>query len=169
MVQVIMKNSIRRHEPALFFTILVIFALLALLIALSGTVHAQQVITPTSVSIVPQPGTPVLSVATTSGLAGSAFAIKAAGSGQLYGWSIFNAANASCFLQFFNIAAGSVTLGTTAPNLIIGFATLTRGDMPPIQALLDGTNGLSAAFTTTATGSTPCATASPFNAWYSTR
>lgn len=36
--------------------------------------------------------------------------------GQLYGWYIGNTNTSQCYLQFFDLATGSVTLGSTAPK-----------------------------------------------------
>lgn len=49
--------------------------------------------------------------------------------GQLYGCEIYNGNVAACYIQIFNVAAASVTLGTTVPVRSIGIlpgGTLTR-------------------------------------------
>lgn len=58
------------------------------------------------------------SLHTTRGLVGTATAVKAS-AGVLYGLVVTNNHSSACFLQVFNVAAGSVTPGTTAPDLEI--------------------------------------------------
>lgn len=55
----------------------------------------------------------------TGSIAGTATAIKAS-AGQLYGYHLFNTTAAVAYVQIFNVASGSVTVGTTAPTISIG-------------------------------------------------
>ena len=110
-------------------------------------------------------GAVALSSAATSTLAATVFNIKT-GAGNLYGYDLYNAAAAACFVQVFNLPAASVTLGTTTPNFFLGMATLTKDVLPPSMSILSTSVGFSAASTTTATGSTPCATPGPANFFY---
>lgn len=50
--------------------------------------------------------------------------------GQVYGWSIMNNGSVPCYIQVFNLASASVTVGTTVPDYVI-----------PIPAPSSGTNG----------------------------
>ena len=68
---------------------------------------------------------------------------------------IFNTTVAVAYLQIFNIAAGSVTLGTTAPTLSIGIPASAAAVIPlPEGGLHMKGNALSCAGTTTRTGNT---------------
>jgi hypothetical protein len=60
-----------------------------------------------------------LSVNFQSALTNTAVAIKAS-AGRLYGYNFFNPGTALVYVQIFNVAAASVTLGTTTPIMSIG-------------------------------------------------
>lgn len=49
-------------------------------------------------------------------------AVKA-GPGVLYGIFVTNVSGATCYVQIFDVAAASVTLGTTTPDIEITLAT----------------------------------------------
>jgi hypothetical protein len=70
-----------------------------------------------AVSVVPTPATSGgLSVVRKIDLDETPVAVKAA-AGQLYGFSIANLGTATRYLRFYNVASGSVTVGTTAATV----------------------------------------------------
>ena len=75
----------------------------------------------------------------------------------IYGIEAANSTAATCFLQGFNVASGSVTLGTTVPDyvLILQATAQGAGAPPPTEGANYGT-AFSYAMTTTRTGSTTC-------------
>ena len=81
---------------------------------------------------------------------------------RLEGVFAYNGSNATAFIQLFDAAAAaSVTVGTTAPVAVVGAATVTFMNAP-FTGGLRFVNGIVAAFTTTATGSSnPSAATSP--------
>lgn len=92
-------------------------------------------------------------------LSNTAVAVKAS-AGQLYGIDMSNALNSTAYVQFFDVAQGSVTVGTTAPTFVISGPTAaatfaTRGVQIPLGITM-GT-AITAASTTTATGNTGAA------------
>lgn len=92
-----------------------------------------------------------------------------ASAGNLWGGSLYNPNATTCFLQVFNAASGSVTLGTTTP--IFSFAVPNgpaTSNLPglPVAWSNFGT-AISVAATTTATGASTCATGMTVNLSYS--
>lgn len=78
--------------------------------------------------------------------------------GGLYDFTLFNPSIATTYFQFFLLPSASVTVGTTAPSLVIGVAagaTVTQALTVPRT----GGTGLTICATTTPTGSTAPATA----------
>jgi hypothetical protein len=97
--------------------------------------------------------------ATTGGLSivsasvgGTATVIKAS-AGQLYGYHFFNTTAAVAYVQIFNVAAASVTLGTTTPTLSIGMPA-GSGVTVNFDKGVAFSTAISFACTTTRTGST---------------
>jgi hypothetical protein len=85
----------------------------------------------------------------------TATAVKTS-AGQVYGWSIGSAANsAPAYVQVFNKATGSVTLGSTTPDWVIEVPAGAGSNMPvgPIALAAHGT-AITIAVTSTRTGST---------------
>lgn len=72
--------------------------------------------------------------------------------GVLGSWHCYNPSNAAAFVQVFNVT-GTVTLGTTVPDLSFGMATLTNGGLEFTNGVVFS-NAIKVAATTTATGST---------------
>ncbi len=105
-----------------------------------------------------------LTRATTSPLSTTVTAIKAS-AGNLYAVRITSGASAlvDAYVQIFNVAAGSVTLGTTAPVMVLP-CPFTRTVIYPIVPGDDDNDlfstAMSMAATTTLSGSTALATAS---------
>jgi hypothetical protein len=95
----------------------------------------------------------------------TAINLKATG-GELYALEIQNPNASLCFLQVFDVAQGSVTLGTTVPKISVPL--LTSGEKYlgniPFGLLFSGT-ALSMAATTTPNGATTCATGLVVTSW----
>lgn len=73
--------------------------------------------------------------------------------GQVYGYDLHNPNAAISYVQFFNAATGSVTLGTTAPFMSVGIPANSRAALE-IPAGVAFSTAISVAATTTRTGST---------------
>jgi hypothetical protein len=102
----------------------------------------------------------------TATLGSTVFAVSASASKYLDGISVFNGHSAVCFIQFFDLATGSVTLGTTTPAFSIGVPTLQTVNIFNFLPLKLFNTAISVASTTTNNGSTTCTTASTFTAFY---
>jgi hypothetical protein len=76
--------------------------------------------------------------------------------GQIYGYHILNTTTANAFVQIFNVASGSVTLGTTAPTLVLGIPA-GGGAALSIEAGVAFSTAITIAATTTRNGSTTAA------------
>lgn len=73
---------------------------------------------------------------------------------NLLGWSVGNLANAAVsYVQVFNLATGSVTLGTTPPTFVIAIPA-NGGSNLSLQFPVGFSTAISYAVTTTATGNT---------------
>ena len=83
------------------------------------------------------------------------------GSNQMFGWNISNPNATVAWVQFFNVAAASVVLGTTVPDrtLLIPAGTPAFFMMEQGPGLPNFSTALSCAATTTETGSTALASA----------
>lgn len=103
-------------------------------------------------------GAVATSAATTSTLAATIFSVKAS-AGNLYGVHFYNGAATTCYIQIFDKASGSVSLGSDTPALTVAMPTVAANALQnnPVPLKYFGT-AISAASTTTATGSTPCGT-----------
>ena len=91
-------------------------------------------------------------------------AVKAS-AGTLLGWYLFNSNSVTVYCQIFDLATGSVSLGTTAPKLSFGIPAglgANLGFMPGIKF----STAISVAFTTTRAGSTAPANTVDFNFWF---
>lgn len=103
-------------------------------------------------------GSVAVSSITTSTLAATAFAVKAS-AGNIYGVHYYNGAATVCYIQVFNLAAASVNLGTTTPLFWVAMPPVGANDAKASPISLGyASNAISAASTTTSTGSTPCTT-----------
>lgn len=96
-------------------------------------------------------------------LSNTAVAVKAA-AGTLAGVHIYNPNSSSSFVQFYNVAQGSVTVGTTTPNytLFIPAQGGVDGGILPIAF----STAITIAATTTITGGTAPSTALLVNLQY---
>lgn len=91
-------------------------------------------------------------------LTNTAVAVKAS-AGNLYGLNCYNAGNATAYLQLFDVASGSVTLGTTVPKL--SFWVPANGSFDKefdSEEKIAFLTAITVAATTTATGSSAPAT-----------
>lgn len=88
----------------------------------------------------------------TGSVGATATAIKAS-AGQLYGYHLFNTTAAVAYVQIFNVAVGSVTLGTTAPTFSIGIPASGGVTVNWDKGIAFGT-AITFACTTTRAGST---------------
>ena len=71
----------------------------------------------------------------------------------IYGISLLNETAAVAYLQIFMRASGSVTVGTTAPNLSLGLPASGGLTLSFPNGLIVGGDGLTVAGTTTRNGS----------------
>ena len=85
--------------------------------------------------------------------------------GRLYGWYIYNPNGSVEYVQIFNVASGSVTLGSTTPTLSLGIAPNMSGSARDIFPGLFAT-AISCAATTTPTGNTAPGTGLVVNLFY---
>jgi len=84
-----------------------------------------------------------------------------ASAGVLYGVVGVNVGASDCYLQVFNVASGSVTVGSTTPNLVVPLLSTGGVSFPiPIGAQFD--TAITVALTTTPTGSTSVTAAEAF-------
>lgn len=96
--------------------------------------------------------TPVLKAA----LSTTVFAVSAAPC-TLNSYYIYNPNSSVAYVQLFDVAAGSVSLGTTTPKWAIGIPASSGANLSRLKMAF--TTALSVAATTTATGSSAPATA----------
>lgn len=88
-----------------------------------------------------------------------------ASSGTIGGWYIYNANASVAYVQIFNVASGSVTLGTTAPTMSIGIPASGAANLELANGLKFGT-AITIAVTTTRAGSTAPGSTVDINIWY---
>jgi hypothetical protein len=119
---------------------------------LIGKVGIDQTTPGTTNAVVDTPVTSGGLSIVTGSVGGTATAIKAS-AGQLYGYHLFNTTAAVAYVQIFNVAAGSVTLGTTTPTISIGIPASGGVTVNFDKGIAFGT-AISFACTTTRTGST---------------
>lgn len=98
-------------------------------------------------------------------LSNSAVSVKGS-AGQLFGLQCGNTNASEEYVQIYNVASGSVTVGSTSPTLSVPIAaTATGGLMISLVGIQFGT-AISVAATTTATGGSAPGTALDCNAFY---
>lgn len=88
-----------------------------------------------------------------------------ASAGNLYGYHIYNPNTVVIYVQLFNLASASVTVGTTAPTAVLAVPAGGWADTAPGTPITFGT-ALTIAATTTSTGSGTPSTALLCNMWY---
>lgn len=119
--------------------------------ALVGKVGIDQTTPGTTNAVVDTPATSGGLSIVTGSVGATATAIKAS-AGQLYGYHLFNTTAAVAYVQLFNVAAASVTLGSTAPTLSIGIPA-SGGVTVNFDKGIPFATAISYACTTTRTGS----------------
>ena len=87
--------------------------------------------------------------------ASGALAAVKASAGNLFGFSLQNNTAAVVFVEFWNVATGSVTLGTTTPTCVFAIPASSALTVPPgLMALLNSGTAISFAAVTAYNGST---------------
>lgn len=89
-----------------------------------------------------------------------------ASAGSLYGYHIYNPNSVVIYVQFFNLASASVTVGTTTPNMVIAVPPFGWADAPATGPPIGFGTAMTIAATTTATGSGAPSTGLLTNLWY---
>jgi len=105
-----------------------------------------------------------LSVSFTGALSTTVTSVKSS-AGQLYGWFIGNPNASIAYVQIFNTASGSVTLGTTAPIMSLMIPASGSANVEYNNGIAYGT-AISIAATTTYNGSTAPGTGLVVNVMY---
>lgn len=100
-----------------------------------------------------------------SALTATAVAVKTT-AGNIYWYEFINTGASAAFVQVFNLAVASVTLGTTTPTHSFYVPAAGANDKVSTMVLIAGTTALTIAATTTATGSSAPATALVANIGY---
>ena len=98
-------------------------------------------------------------------LVATAQAIKAS-AGQMYGYYAYNPEAAVTFVHFYNVAAASVTVGTTNPMFTIAIPAGAAANLMFPHGVVFSNAGWSCAATTTAGGNTAPATGVSLVVWY---
>lgn len=83
-------------------------------------------------------------------LTNSAQAVKAS-AGQVGGWYIYNPNSSAQFVQFYNVASGSVTVGTTTPAFMLTIPATAGANLEIVNGIAFST-AISIAATSTAGG-----------------
>lgn len=96
-------------------------------------------------------------ISSQTALTNTVIAAKAS-AGQVGGHMFYNPNSSVSYIQAFNVASGSVTLGTTAPTLVIPIPAAAAANVEWANGIAFGT-AISFAATTTATGNTAPTTA----------
>lgn len=89
-----------------------------------------------------------------------------ASAGQLGMVQCYNPNSSQVYIQVFNVASGSVTLGSTTPAFSVPIAATSTGGFVLPMFGVNFSTAISAAATTTATGSTAPSTAADCNFAY---
>ena len=93
-----------------------------------------------------------------NGLTTTVLSVKSS-AGQISTLQCYNPNSTQAYVQIFNIASGSVTLGTSTPALSIPIAPTSTGGLALANPGINFSTAISIAATTTATGSTAPSTA----------
>lgn len=129
----------------------------------AGTFAAQAVLRPETAN--------GLTTAMFSGSDGSSILVATAqvvkaSAGQLYGYYVYNPEAAVTFVHFYNVAAASVTVGTTNPQMTLAIPAGSAANVTIPQGIVFSNAGWSVAATTTAGGNTAPATGASLVVWY---
>jgi hypothetical protein len=102
--------------------------------------------------------------AATGSIGATATAVKAS-AGQVYGWFFYNSNASVSYVQFFNTATGSTTVGTTTPVYSLGIPASSGANvMMPIG--IAHSTAITIAITTTRAGSTGPGSTVDYNVFY---
>ncbi len=101
----------------------------------------------------------------TAALVATKVAVKAS-AGNLYGYHIYNPNSAVIYVQMFNVASASVTLGTTPPTMVLAVPAGGWADATPSGPPITFNTAITIAATTTASGLTAPTTGLLTNIWY---
>lgn len=101
---------------------------------------------------------------TFTALTNTAQAIKAS-AGKLGGWYIYNPNSSAAYVNIYNIAQGSVTVGTSTPKLNLCIPATSAANLEMVNGITFDT-AISVSATTTGGGNTAPATALEANFWY---
>lgn len=85
--------------------------------------------------------------------------------GQVYGWYIYNSNASVSYVQFYNVASGSVTPGTTGPTFSIGIPATSGANVHFNSGIAFGT-AITIAITTTRSGGTSPGSTVDYNVFY---
>jgi hypothetical protein len=88
----------------------------------------------------------------TGSIGATATSVKSS-AGQVYGWYIFNSNSSTVYVQIFNVASGSVTLGTTSPTMSLGIPAGAAANVEFVNGIAFGT-AITVAVTTARAGGT---------------
>lgn len=129
----------------------------------AGTFAAQSVLRPETAN--------GLTTAMFSGSDGSSILVATAqvvkaSAGQLYGYYAYNPEAAVTFVHFYNVAAASVTVGTTNPLITLAIPAGSAANLMFGIGVAFSNAGWSVAATTTAGGNTAPGTGVSLVAWY---
>lgn len=91
-------------------------------------------------------------------------AVKAS-AGKLYGWMVHNPSAATAYIQVWNVAIGSITVGTTAPTYVIELPAGASANVMSERGITHSAE-INIAATTTPTGSTAPGTALVVSLFY---
>lgn len=100
-----------------------------------------------------------------SGSIGATATSVKSSAGQIYGWYIGNSNTSAIYVQIFNVASGSVTLGTTTPDMSLYIPASGGANVSFAGGIAMGT-AITVACTTTRTGSTAPASTVDLNIFY---
>jgi hypothetical protein len=100
----------------------------------------------------------------TGSIGATVTAIKTTG-GNVFGWYIYNSNTTVAYVQFFNLATGSVTLGTTAPFMSLGIPPIAGANVLFDTGILFST-AITIAITTTRAGATSPTNTVDYNIMY---
>lgn len=101
---------------------------------------------------------------TFTALTNSAQAVKAS-AGQLGGWYIYNPNSSAAYVIIYNIAAASVTVGTSTPKLVLAIPASSAANLELVNGIPFDT-AISVAAATTGGGNTAPSTALECMLWY---
>ncbi len=97
-------------------------------------------------------------------LTNTAQAIKAS-AGKLGGWYIYNPNSSAAYVPIYNVASGSVTVGTTNPLMVLCIPATSAANLEMVNGITFDT-AISAAAATTGAGNTAPSTALDANFFY---